>query len=162
MDVIAVYGAVLSTFLAIVGLWNWWMREIYLTVHGIHQFENWLGSDAFAFAIANSGRRATIVRKVKVEFFEGKGASTGKLGEAIFDHSTRFNPATKDVPVDGKPNTSKREPNVIQPGDEIHGMAHPISEYRPDKHWIKVTALARGTNREFSHWIVPQKRKEKE
>ncbi len=156
-DWIGLYGAALSTILAGVALWNWWLRETYLTVHGFHQFENWMGKDIFAFAITNSGRRATIVRQVKVSFFPSRD-SKSRLGEAVFDQSSRWNPATKDVPVEGKPNTSRREPNVLQSGDELHGAASPIPEYDPEAHWIKISAFARNSKREFSTWIEPQKK----
>ncbi|MEQ9316406.1 MAG: hypothetical protein RLN72_11190 [Henriciella sp.] len=157
LDWIGLYGAGLSTLLAVVALWSWWYRDTYLTVHGIHQFENWMGDDAFAFAITNAGRRPTIVWRVSVQFLTSKQAHS-PIDSAKFDHSSMWNPAAKDVPVEGKPNTSKRQPNVLQPGDEIHGMAKPPACYEPTEHWIAIRASARGSRKDFTGWIAPQRK----
>ncbi|WP_299829588.1 hypothetical protein [uncultured Roseobacter sp.] len=156
VDWVALYGAALSTLLALGAFYLWWFRDLHLTVHGFHQSQNWMGSgDAFAFAISNSGRRPTVVSKVRIRFFKDNRRSSSVVSETTFDQSTLWNPATKDVPIEGKPNNKRREPNVLFPGAEIHGLNRPISEYRPDKDWILITAYARGSSRNFSNWIEP-------
>ena len=155
MDWIALYAATLSTLLAFVGLWNWWRRDIYLTVHGVHQSQNWFGSDLFALVVTNSGRRPTVVHRIRVEFLNATGRNAKRLGEANFNHASLWNPAQKSEPIEGKSNTSRRMPNVLQPGDELHGNASPIEEYNPSKDFIKITAFARNSRRGFVGWINP-------
>lgn len=156
-DWVALYGAFLSTVLAGVGVWNWLRREVYLTVTGIHPSESWLGQNqGFSFVITNSGRSPVVVREVQVTFLESKHSNAKIVGETKFNSSSMWNPAQKSEPVEGKPNTTRRVPNVLQRGDEIHGMASPIEAYLPNRHWIKISAFARNSKREFIGWIEPK------
>ncbi len=159
MDWVAAYGAALSTFLAAIAGWNWWQREIYLTVHGIHPSDNAFKKDHnFSVAITNSGRRPTVVHCVKIDFLTHKSNRSESIGAAQFDSASSWDPSQKMEPIEGKPNTSRRVPNVLQVGDELHGQFSPIKDYLPAIHWIKITASARNSKRGFVGWIAPMER----
>ena len=76
----------------------------------------------------------------------------------VADHSHIMDPSVSQEPVPGKDNTFKRVPNVLIPGDEYVGTASAGDHYLPDKHWLRISAYARGRRTRFSNWTAPRTR----
>ena len=156
-DWVALYAALLSTVLALAGLYRWLRRGPRLSVTVFHPLHAGYRTSekTFLSVISNIGSSSAVVERVHVEFLTSKWFWAEKVGEAVFDESTRWKPAVKLVPVEGRPNVSREEPNVLKPNDEIRAPADAIKEYDPKKHWIKVTATPRNCSRRFVGWAGP-------
>ena len=154
---VAVYGAVLSTLIALASAISWIFR-VRLTVYGLHPYETW--TKTCQAVVVNSGTRPTSVRCVVFEAFERRFFRGKAVWRLVADHAHIMDPAIKKVPVPGKDNQLKRVPNVLNPGEEYIGSASAEGEYQPEKHWLRVSAYARGSSIRFYDWVAPRKLEE--
>ncbi len=150
---LGLYGAGLSTALALSSLVAWLLR-IRLTVYGIHPYEAWSGS--CGAIVVNSGRRPTSVREIEFEAYPSRWTLGAPLWSIVADHRDLMDPALQKVPVHGKENTFQRVPNVLTPGSEYFGETAPNGGYLPDTYWLRVSAFARGRRFRFTNWVAPK------
>ncbi|WP_421849982.1 hypothetical protein [Oricola sp.] len=156
-DWVALYAALLSTVLALVGLYRWLRSGPRLSVTVFHPLHSGYRNSEkiFLSVISNIGSSSAVVERVHIEFLTSKRFWAQKVGEAVFDDSTRWKPAVKLIPVEGRPSSSREELNVLKPNDEIRAPADAIKGYDPKKHWIKVTAIPRRCGKKFVGWAAP-------
>ena len=153
---VAIYGAGLSTLLAIAALIRWWNSGPRFLVTVFNPEEYWTGGRNFGIVVTNTGTERTTIAKLIVSFHKSKSSRDKEFGIQTIDQKSQMSPAMKKVADPWKPNTSSFVPNILAPGDEYLGITSAADGYDPAKHWIRVKAYPRGSNRCFVGWAKPR------
>ncbi|UHS64172.1 hypothetical protein HRR99_21945 [Agrobacterium vaccinii] len=160
VDLVALYGAVLATLIAIANFIQWFLRRTKLSVTVFAPSETDYNRDrTFLTIVSNSGPDAVVVQKLEISFRTSRWSWGKEVGKAIFDERSNWKPSVKLVPVANKPNNFRPEPNVLQPNEELRAPASAIPQYDESRHWIRVKATPRNSKKAFLGWAAPTREK---
>ena len=157
-DFIALYGALLSTVIALFGLLHWLFGDPKAQVEVFNSNDSWPGKRRCSIVVSNLGGRPFVIRDLTIMFFQKSLFRNKFIHEDIIDQKSRMNPAWKSVKDDPTKNEVRYIPRVIGPGEEYIAVASEPDSFDTASHWICVTAHVRGSSRRFSGQAPPVSR----
>ncbi|NYI26522.1 hypothetical protein [Sulfitobacter geojensis] len=154
-NLVAIYGAMLSTIIAVTAALRWLLQGPKASVSVFNPNEFWTRDRHYGFVVSNAGSRPFVVQSVHVSFHSSlKGRDTiGPIER--YDQSSQMSPSFKKERDPHKENTVRYVPNVIAQGEEYTAISTPPEEFEPSRHWIRVVAYVRNSNRKFVGWASP-------